>query len=133
MTKEQSKEWTKKGELAPKKTIPLAGKVMASVFWDARVIIFISCLDKGKTINGKYYTNLLQRLSEKIMQEHLHFTKVSLRQDNTPVHKSINTLVKINELHFELLPQAPYSPDLTPTNYFLFPNMKNVSLVKDFH
>ncbi|XP_023218736.1 uncharacterized protein LOC111620945 [Centruroides sculpturatus] len=36
-TKEQSKEWTERGESAPKKakTVPSAGKVMASVFWDA--------------------------------------------------------------------------------------------------
>ncbi|XP_023236182.1 uncharacterized protein LOC111635452 [Centruroides sculpturatus] len=36
-TKEQSKEWTERGESAPKKakTVPSAGKVMASVFWNA--------------------------------------------------------------------------------------------------
>ena len=34
--KEQSKQWTERGESAPKKakTLPSAGKVMASVFWD---------------------------------------------------------------------------------------------------
>ncbi|XP_023212521.1 uncharacterized protein LOC111615326 [Centruroides sculpturatus] len=36
-TKEQSKRWTERGESAPKKakTVPSAGKVVASVFWDA--------------------------------------------------------------------------------------------------
>ncbi|XP_023231277.1 uncharacterized protein LOC111631292 [Centruroides sculpturatus] len=35
-TKEQSKQWTERGESAPKKekTVPAAGKVMASVFLD---------------------------------------------------------------------------------------------------
>ena len=42
-TKEQSKQWTERGESAPKKvkTVPSAGKVMASVFWDARGTVFI--------------------------------------------------------------------------------------------
>lgn len=33
-------------------------------------------------------------------------------------------MAKINELKFELLPHAPYSPDLAPSDYFLFPNLK---------
>ena len=60
-TKEQSKQWIEKGESAPKKakTVPSADKVMASVFWDTRGIIFIDYLQKGRTINGEYYANLL--------------------------------------------------------------------------
>jgi histone-lysine N-methyltransferase SETMAR len=33
-------------------------------------------------------------------------------------------VAKINELKFQLLPHAPYSPDLAPSEYFLFPNLK---------
>jgi hypothetical protein len=46
--------------------VPSAGKVMASVFWDAEGILFIDYLQKGKTITGKYYSNLLTRLDKKI-------------------------------------------------------------------
>jgi len=44
----------------PKKTrsVPSAGKVMASVFWDAEGILFIDYLEKGKTITGEYYSSL---------------------------------------------------------------------------
>ena len=35
------------------------------------------------------------------------------------------------ELKFELLPHAPYSSDLAPSDYFLFPNLKNGSVVED--
>lgn len=31
---------------------------------------------------------------------------------------------KLNELKFELLPHPPYSPDLAPSDFFLFPNLK---------
>jgi len=67
-SKQQSKQWTEASCSAPKKTrsIPSAGKVMASVFWDAEGILFIDCLEKGKTITGKYYSNLLTRPNKKI-------------------------------------------------------------------
>jgi hypothetical protein len=45
-SKQQSKHWTEAGRLAPKKTrsVPSAGKVMASVIWDAEGILFIDYL-----------------------------------------------------------------------------------------
>jgi len=53
-SKQQSKQWTEAGCSAPKKTrsVPSAGKVTASVFWDAEGILFIDYLEKGKTITG---------------------------------------------------------------------------------
>jgi hypothetical protein len=45
--------------------VPSAGKVMASVFWDAEGILYIDYLEKDKAITGEYYSNLLTRLDEK--------------------------------------------------------------------
>jgi len=66
-SKQQSKQWTEAGCSAPKKTRSLtsAGKVMASLFWGAEGILFIDYLEKGKTITGEYYSNLLTRLDKK--------------------------------------------------------------------
>ena len=51
----QSAEWTAVGESHPKpsKIQTSAGKVLASVFWNAQDILFISYLEKGRTINSK--------------------------------------------------------------------------------
>jgi hypothetical protein len=46
-------------------SVPSAGKVMASVFWDAEGILFIDYLEKGKTIGGEYYSNFLTRPDKK--------------------------------------------------------------------
>jgi histone-lysine N-methyltransferase SETMAR len=66
-SKQQSKQWTEAGCSAPKETssVPSAGKVMASVFWDAEGILFIDYLEKGKTINREYYFDLVTRQDEK--------------------------------------------------------------------
>jgi hypothetical protein len=39
---------------------------LASVLWDARVIIFIDYLEKGQNINSEYYIALLEHLNDEI-------------------------------------------------------------------
>ena len=41
------------------KTQSPAGKVMATVFWDAQGVIMLDFLAKKSTITGAYYANLL--------------------------------------------------------------------------
>ena len=52
--------------------------------------------------------------------------KVLFHQDNAPCHKSIATMAKLHELHFELLPLPPYSPDLDLIDNWLFPDLKRM-------
>ena len=99
---------------------------MASLFRDACGIIFIDYFQKGKTINGEYYANLSQRLSEKINKKwpHLAKKKVLFYQDNAPVHTSVITTAKINELKLKLLSRTAYSSDLALSQHFAFLNSK---------
>lgn len=131
-----SAEWTAAGESRPKrpKTQKSAGKIMASVFWDAHGILFIDYLEKNKTINSEYYMCLLDRLSAEIKKKrpHMQRKKVLFHQDNAPCHKSMKTMVKLNELRFELLPHPPYSPDLAPSDYWLFSDLKKMLQRKKF-
>lgn len=46
--------------------------------------------------------------------------KVVFYQGNAPGHRSIKTMAKTTELHMEMLPHLPYSPDLVPTDCYLF-------------
>jgi histone-lysine N-methyltransferase SETMAR len=127
-SKQQSKQWTEAGCSAPKKTrlVPSAGKVMASVFWDAEGTLFIDYLEKGKTITGEYYSNLLTRLDENSRDKRsgLQKTNIIFHQDNAPAHKSVLAMGKLSDLHYELLEHPPYSPDLVPSGFCLFPKLK---------
>ncbi|EFA13324.1 hypothetical protein TcasGA2_TC031211 [Tribolium castaneum] len=40
-----------------------------SQYWDAKGILFIDYLEKGKTINGPYYASLLDQLKQKIQEK----------------------------------------------------------------
>ena len=59
--KGQSRQWVGPGSPRQKKfkTQPFAGKVMATVFWDAKGIIMLDFLLKRSTITGVYYANQL--------------------------------------------------------------------------
>ena len=41
-------------------------------------------------------------------------------------------MTNLHELHFELLPHPPYSPDLVPSDYWLFANLKRMLQGKRF-
>ena len=58
--------------------------------------------------------------------------KVLFHQDNAPCHKSIATMVKLHELHFELLLHTSYSPDLAPSDDLQFANLKRILKGKRF-
>lgn len=127
-SKEATKEWVARHEIPPKRprTQQSAGKVLASVFWDSSGILFIDYLEKGKTINSDYYCELLDRLKDEYTKKRSYLSKKKpiFLQDNAPAHKSVKTMAKLHELRFELLPHPPYSPDLAPSDYYLFPNLK---------
>jgi len=99
---------------------------MASVFWDVEGILIIDYLEKGKTITGEYYSNFLARPDEKIREKRpgLQNKKTIFYQDNAPVHKSVLSMEKLRDLHYELLEHPPYSPDLAPSDFSLFPKLK---------
>ena len=44
----------------------------------------------------------------------------------------METMVKLNELSFELIPHPPYSPDLAPSAYWLFADLKKIHQGKGF-
>ena len=58
--------------------------------------------------------------------------KVLFHQNNALCHKSIIVMAKRHELHFELLLDSPYSPDLALSNYWLFADLKRMLQGKRF-
>ena len=44
--------------------------------------------------------------------------------DNAPVHTAVTVRKFLEKKNLELLENPPYSPDLAPADYFLFPKLK---------
>ena len=123
-----SRSWVGPGSWRPKKfqTQPSAGKVMATVFWDAKGIIMLDFLPKRSTITGVYYANLLDQLRTAIREKSRgKLSKgVLLQQDSARVHTCKVAVDAVEQNGYELIPHPAYSPDLAASDFFLFPNLK---------
>jgi len=103
-----------------------AGKFLASIFWNQDCILLIDYLPKGQTINAEFYSFLLMQLKDILKEKRRgKVTKVVLfLHDNTPAHRALATQKKLAYLGFQCLDHSPYSPDLAPSDYHLFPGLK---------
>jgi len=102
------------------------GKFLASIFWDQDGILLIDCLPKGQTINVEYYTSLLVQLKDTLKERcRGKVTKgVLFLHDSAPTHWALATQKKLACLGFQCLDHPPYSLDLAPLDYHLFPGLK---------
>ncbi|EYB97676.1 hypothetical protein Y032_0138g2052 [Ancylostoma ceylanicum] len=127
-SQEQSRERTRPGSPRPvrPRMEPTAGKVLVTTFWDAEGILLVDYLKENATITGHYYANLLFQLREAIKEKRRgKVTRgILLLQDNAPVHRSKVAVAATRACGFELLTHPPYIPDLAPSDYFLFGNLK---------
>ena len=99
---------------------------MATVFWDSEGVVLIDFLEGKKTVTGAYYVEVLRKLRAKLAEKRpgkLH-RGILFHHDNTPAHSSQIVRDVLREFRWELLPHPPYSPDLAPSDFFLFPKLK---------
>ena len=81
---------------------------------------------KGPTINTVYYSSLLVQLKGILKEKRCgKFAKgVLFLHDNAPAHRALATQTKLAYLGFQCLDHLPYSPDLAPSDYYLFLGLK---------
>ena len=107
-------------------TQPSAGKVMATVFWDAQGVIMLDFRAKKSTITCAYSANLLDQLRTAICEKRRGKPSkgILLQQDNARVHTCKIAMDAVQRNGYELISHPAYSPDLASSDYFLFPNLK---------
>jgi histone-lysine N-methyltransferase SETMAR len=68
---------------------------------------------------------LVQALRKKRPYLAANLDQVILHQDNAPAHTSQTTQLELDLLGFECLKHPPYSPDLAPMDFAVFPYIKS--------
>uniref|UniRef100_H2ZZ49 Mos1 transposase HTH domain-containing protein n=1 Tax=Latimeria chalumnae TaxID=7897 RepID=H2ZZ49_LATCH len=121
-TKQESMQWKHQASPTPKKlhSQPLANKVMASILWDAKDVLLTDYMPHTR-MTDEYYATLMQKFRQAIKEKS---KGVLLLHNNAPVHKARVALAATHECGFEQLDHPPYSPDLAPSNYYLFQHLK---------
>jgi histone-lysine N-methyltransferase SETMAR len=129
-------QWKHKTSPTPKKfrVEKSAGKVMATVFWDEKGLLLLEFMPQKTIITGQTYANTITALREAIKEKRQGklSTDLLLLHDNVPVHMPAKSQAAIRQCGFQQLNHPPYSPDLAPSDYFLFRVMKKFLRGKRF-
>ena len=121
-------EWRKPGEAPPRKAkvTKSTKKIMATIFWDCRGILLTFFKERKTTVNAAYYASLLHKLRDAIKEKMRGMLShgVCLLHDNAPVHTAAVAKAAVKECGFSEIKHPPYSPDLAPSDYYLFSKLK---------
>lgn len=102
-------------------------KIMVSVWWSASGLIHHSFLKIGETITAERYVREIDEMHEKLRQKQpalVNRRGPILLHDNARPHIANITREKLHDLGYETLDHAPYSPDLAPTDFYLFKQLE---------
>jgi len=129
-TKRQSMHW--KSPQSPRKKKARMSKskfkAMMIVFFDIRGVIYIDWVPEGQTVNQVYYKNVLTTLRERVRRRRPDMWKNAswiLHHDNAPAHNALSVKRYLAKNNIPVMEHPPYSPDLAPCDFFLFPKIKS--------
>jgi len=95
-------------------------------FFDSQGIVHKEFVTPGQTVNQTFYREVLERLGKRVARVRPGTARTwMLHHDNAPCHTSVSINEFLAEKDIPVVPQPPYSPDLSPCDFFLFPRLKN--------
>ncbi|KAG5666128.1 hypothetical protein PVAND_017697 [Polypedilum vanderplanki] len=118
-----------KGELHGK-------KVLLSLWWDIRGVIFFELLKPNETITAEKYCAQISKVHEALKTKRpalLNRNKIVYHHDNARPHTARITKEKLNEYQWTLIEHPAYSPDAAPCDYYLFRSLQNALNRKSFN
>jgi len=113
-------------------------KHMVSIFWDCKGLLLMEVLPMNTSINSQYYCEQLDKLKESLREKRRRLINsgahnIHFLHDNASSHTANVSQQKLQQLGFTVLPHPPYSPDIAPSDYFLFSPLKSVLRNKNFN
>lgn len=128
-TKRQSQQWMHTNSPnRPKKFKQTFNnrKIMATVFWDQKGVLLVEFMQPGTTITSAVYCETLRRLRRAIQNKRrgMLTSGIVLIHDNARPHTAAVTQRLLQHFQWEIFDHPAYSPDLAPSDYHLFPELK---------
>ena len=103
------------------------GKRMFAIFFTTRGLLEFVMLPAKHTVTSPWYTEICL---PKVFQAVERFRPKSgvrgmkFHHDNAPAHTAGKTKEFLRQSGLEMIEHLPYSPDLAPCDFWLFPNLK---------
>jgi len=92
-------------------------------------LIHIEFLPNGQTVNQHVYLNILRHLRESLRKKRPEKWASGdwvLHHDKAPPHRALFVASFMAKNNMITLHHPPYSPDMAPSDFFLFPLLKSV-------
>ena len=96
-------------------------------FFDSTGRIYMHWVPTGQTVNKEYYVEVLREFRKRFHRKRPVLFKSGqchFHQDNAPVHNSILVTDYLTKIDIKTVPQPPFSPDLAPWDFWLFPKLR---------
>ena len=96
-------------------------------FFDQNGIVQKEFVPPGQTVNAAFYVEVLKRLQENVRRKRPDQWRNNtwlLHHDNAPAHAALLTRRFLTDNNMTVVPHHPCSPDLAPSDFFLFPKLK---------
>jgi len=106
------------------KTVPSAKKMHVHHLLGCKGMLYTEFLTKGSTVNSDKYCATLRSFMQRIRRIRPERNTFLLHHDNARPHCSAQTQDAITSLKFTMVPHPSYSPDLAPSDIWLFPKLK---------
>ena len=98
---------------------------MLICFFDSEGIVHTEFVPQGQTVNQFYYSEILERLRKRVVRVRPSIADYwMIHHDNAPCHTAISVIEFLVKNSIPVFPQPPYSCDLSPCDFFLFPKLK---------
>jgi len=98
---------------------------MLICFFDSRGIVHTEFVPQGQTDNQFYYREILERLRKRVVRVRPSIANNwMLHKDNAACYMAISVIEFLAKRGIPVVPQPPYTPDLSPCDFFLFPKLK---------
>ncbi|UYV80208.1 hypothetical protein LAZ67_18002015 [Cordylochernes scorpioides] len=122
-------QWIEREEPKPKKARFTKSKVktLLVTFFDINGLVHHEFIPFGRTINQEVYLGIMRRLREAVRlkrPERWQNNDWILRVDNARPHTAHVVLQFLAQHSTIQIPHPPYSPDLAPNDFFLYPKLK---------
>jgi histone-lysine N-methyltransferase SETMAR len=130
-TKQMPSQWKTPSSPRPRKARQVRSnvKTMLITFFDAEGLVHHEFLPQRHTMNQTVYITVLQRLRDAVRWKRPHKWSSGsgiwlLHHDNAPCHAALSVREFLAKHSITVVPHLPYSPDLAPCEFFLFPRLK---------
>ena len=128
-TKKQSCQWQHASSSRPKKASERKSthKPLMIPFFDSTGMIYMHWVPTGQTVNKEYYVEVLREFRKRFRRKRPSFFKSGqwhFHWDKQPVHNSILVTDYLTNMGIKTVLHPPYSPDLTPCDFCLFPKRR---------